>query len=56
MDALACLPCGLVVLRKTLRGGALFLISKASVLSAAALTFVLFCVMTRLFSDSGEER
>lgn len=38
------------------REGALFLIANASVLSAAAVAFVFFCALTRLFSDSGEDR
>ena len=41
---------------QALREGALFLIANASVLSAAALAFVFFCALTRLFSDSGEDR
>lgn len=41
---------------KALREGALFLIANASVLSSAALAFVFFCALTRLFSDSGEDR
>ncbi|CAM9451989.1 unnamed protein product [Pylaiella littoralis] len=36
--------------------GAVFLIANASVLSAAAVAFVFFCALTRLFSDSGDER
>eukprot|EP00904_Undaria_pinnatifida_P008450 jgi/Undpi1/4735/HiC_scaffold_18.g08088.m1 len=41
---------------KATREGALFLIANASVLSAAAVAFVFFCALTRLFSDSGEDR
>lgn len=36
--------------------GALFLIENVSVLSAAALAFVFFAAMTRMFSDSEEDR
>lgn len=41
---------------QALREGARFLISNASVLSASALAFVVFAAMTRMFSDSEEER
>ncbi|CAM9914997.1 unnamed protein product [Ectocarpus sp. 12 AP-2014] len=41
---------------KASREGGLFLMANASVLSAAAIAFVFFSAMTRLFSDSSDER
>lgn len=38
------------------REGARFLISNASVLSGSVLAFVVFAAMTRMFSDSEEDR
>eukprot|EP00903_Cladosiphon_okamuranus_P014119 g13122.t1 len=41
---------------KASKEGAVFLMENVSVLSAAALAFVFFCALTRLFSDGGDER
>lgn len=50
------LVCAFRIFWQASREGVLFLIANASVLSAAAVAFVFFCAMTRLFSDSGDDR
>lgn len=53
-----CVPVGGITKNKkqASKEGAVFLMENASVLSAAALAFLFFCALTRLFSDGGDER